>query len=273
MDNEDKYREIRKKLKALPRMNASDDFMVKLQHKINLLDSGEIQEETVKEHKPAAESKGFWLFKKTLPAWLIPAAGFGIVLVIVFSFWMIYKGSPDLPEQKISEQKTDGQTVPAPVEQSAPEIKSQTDISEKDLAVDMGREETAEEKTPTMPEPKSDELPLMKEPADKTPVDRIEDTKALPPLPSTREEKKMPESIINEKKIEAMEPEIKKDEGKAEIKETEKKNINAIKSEKGIDFNDKKDLLKEKTGVMEEKRKNKDGIRSKVDSVKKGDEK
>ncbi len=270
MDIEDNYKEIRKKLRALPKIDARDDFMLKLQHRINLLDSAETPLEPAKENKPVTENKGFWLFKKPLPGWLIPAAGFGIVIVIVFSFWMIYKSSPDLSEQKIAEQKTESQNITTPVEQSAPEVKSQTDISGKDLAVDMGREKKSEEKSPSLPEPKTDELPVMKQPVDNAPVDRIEDTKALPPVPSNREEKKLPESMIKEKKIEATEPEVKKDEEKSEVKEPEKKNINAIKSDKGIDFYDKKEILKDKTGVMEEKGKNKDGIRSKIDSVKKG---
>lgn len=270
MDTEDKYQEIREKLRTLPKMKASDDFFIKLQHRINLLDSGELPAETIQEHKAAAESKSFWIFKKPLPAWLIPAAGFGIVLVIVFTFWMIYKGTSDFSEQKIAEQKTGDQTVTIPVEQSTPESKKPDEISGKDLAVDMDREKAAEEKLPSISEPKKDELPVMKEPVDKISNEKTEDTKALPPLNSSNNGQKVPETMIKDEKIEAKEPEMKKEDERTVIKDSEKRNINAIKSEKGIDFKDNNDLLKEKTGVMEEKKKNKDGIRSKIDSVKKG---
>ncbi|MBN1634165.1 MAG: hypothetical protein JW917_08380 [Ignavibacteria bacterium] len=260
----------------MPKINASDDFINKLQHKINLLDSGEQPIVTKKELKAAAEGKGFWLFKKPLPAWLIPAASIGVVLIIIFSIWMIYKDSPDLPQQPVTEQTSGDKIVTTPPEQSTPETNKTEDISKKDLALDISTEQNRKVETILTSEPRPDLSPKMKEPEDKITIDK-EDTKALPPAPSTNEGQKLPESMIREKKVEAKEPEVKKEEEK-EVKGADvKKSVNAIKTEKGIDFEDgksdilkeKPDILKEKTGVMEDKKQKKDGIRSKIDSVKK----
>jgi hypothetical protein len=273
LDVEEKYKEIRKKLMALPKVDASDDFMTKLQHKINLLDSGEQPVAIKKEQKESPASKGFWIFGRPLPAWLIPAAGVGVVLIIVFTFWMMNKGTPDLQQQTLTEQKSGDPNITVPSEQNIPETTKLEDISKKDLALDIGTEKTKEEETVSPPESKPDESPIMKEPSDKISTDR-NDTKALPPAPSVNEGQKIPESMIREKNVEAKEPEVKKEEQK-EVKEADvKKSVNAIKTEKGLDFEGgKSDILKEKTGVMEDKKQKKDGIRSKVDSVKKGPDK
>jgi len=268
---------------ALPKVDASDDFLTKLQHKINLLDSGEQPAAIKKEHKEATESKGFWIFKKPLPAWLIPAASFGVVLIIVFTFWMIYKGTPDSTQQTLTEQKVTDQNIAVPQEQNIPQTKEPEDISKKDLALDIKNQETEKGETVSPPESKPDESPKMKEPTDKIstdkePTDKIstdkDDIKALPPAPSKKEEQKLPESMIRDKKVEAKEPEVKKEEQKEVMEADVKKSVNAVKTEKGIDFESgKSDILKEKTGVMEDKKQKKDGIRSKIDSVKKGSDK
>lgn len=273
MDVEDKYTEIRKKLMALPKMTASDDFMTKLQHKINLLDSGEQPVTIKKEQKESAVSKGFWIFKRPLPAWLIPAAGIGIVLIIVLTYWIINKETPDLSRQTLTEQKSSDQEVTAPPEQNIPETKKPEDISKKDLALDISKEKTENEETVSLPESRKDESPKMKEPEEKISTDKIE-TKTLPPAPTINEGQKIPESMIREKKTEAKEPEPK-EEVRKEFKEADvNKSVNAIKTEKGIEFESgKTDILKEKTGIMEDKKQKKDGIRSKIDSLKKGSDK
>ena len=76
---EEKYPEIRNKLLSLPKVKASEDFMMKLQHKINLADAEE-KSAKIKANTAGKSKKKFFGFS----GWLVPSLSFGAVAGIAF---------------------------------------------------------------------------------------------------------------------------------------------------------------------------------------------
>jgi len=268
LNEENKYNEIRDLLKSLPRISSSEDFEIKLRHKINLLDANEEFAQHNEKVFKTKESRGFELFGKPVPFWLIPSVSFGVVLIIVYSFWLFGGGSTNLNKNIQSGTDSGNNIVTSPQEQLKTNTEAQYDNKEKNIAMDETKpDEVKPDNNLFPPDARPDEIPKMVQPVDRISVE--EETMAFPPLPSVNEDKMKSDGFIREQKPKAKEPEMMKEEQTGEKKE--KKNVNAIKTEKGIDFKDsnKNDLLKDKTGIMDEKKQKKDGIKSKIDSLKK----
>lgn len=94
LQNEDeKYLHIREKLRNLPQVKASDNFMVSLQHKINLIDaeshnlSSKIHKETHERINQGAFAKFFGFQQRP---WLIPSLSFTVVIFLVLT--IVYFG-------------------------------------------------------------------------------------------------------------------------------------------------------------------------------------
>lgn len=94
LQNEDeKYLHIREKLRSLPQVKASDNFMVSLQHKINLIDaeshnlSSKIHKETHERINQGAFAKFFGFQQRP---WLIPSLSFTVVIFLVLT--IVYFG-------------------------------------------------------------------------------------------------------------------------------------------------------------------------------------
>ncbi len=116
MDSEEKYLDIREKLKNLEPVKAGDDFVYRLHHKIVELEAGKR-----KEHLKKFDSVrgGFLrnLFANRQYPWLIPAAGFLVLIFFVFYITYLSKNSSlntesTLPSQK-SEQEEKVQSAPS----------------------------------------------------------------------------------------------------------------------------------------------------------------
>jgi hypothetical protein len=94
LQNEDeKYLHIREKLRNLPQVKASDNFMVSLQHKINLIDadshklSTTIHKETHERINQGTFAKFFGFQQRP---WLIPSLSFTVVIFLVLT--IVYFG-------------------------------------------------------------------------------------------------------------------------------------------------------------------------------------
>lgn len=94
LQNEDeKYLHIREKLRNLPQVKASDNFMVSLQHKINLIDaeshnlSSTIHQQTHERINQGAFAKFFGFQQRP---WLIPSLSFTVVIFLVLT--IVYFG-------------------------------------------------------------------------------------------------------------------------------------------------------------------------------------
>lgn len=163
MDNEEKYLDVRERLKNLEQIKASDDFEKKLHYKIIAIES-----EKRKEHiKKYDENRGGFLrnlFSNRQYPWLIPAVG--VTALIFFIFYITYLGK-NTPENNISstqkteqsEQKNSQQNdsklneVPAAppaitktetenTDLKKPDLKSNKTVEEKSLAQNEVRSKT-----------------------------------------------------------------------------------------------------------------------------------
>jgi hypothetical protein len=85
-DEDEKYLQIREKLRSLPRVKASDNFMVSLQHKINLADAetrhlgSTIHKQTHERIHQGTLSRFFGFQQRP---WLIPSLSFTVVIFLV----------------------------------------------------------------------------------------------------------------------------------------------------------------------------------------------
>ncbi|HEX2786849.1 MAG TPA: hypothetical protein VHP32_03015 [Ignavibacteria bacterium] len=85
-DEDEKYLQIREKLRSLPRVKASDNFMVSLQHKINLVDAearhlgSTIHKQTHERLQQGTLSRFFGFQQRP---WLIPSLSFTVVIFLV----------------------------------------------------------------------------------------------------------------------------------------------------------------------------------------------
>lgn len=84
MNEKEQHLDIREKLRNLPTVQASDDFVMKLQRRINLADA-QPSTQIHKEHQEKLE-EGFFakLFGQGKNAWLVPAMGVTAVIFLVF---------------------------------------------------------------------------------------------------------------------------------------------------------------------------------------------
>ncbi|HRE40754.1 MAG TPA: hypothetical protein PLG90_05430 [Ignavibacteria bacterium] len=88
---EEKYLEIREKLRNLPKVTASDNFVTRLQHSINTLDA-ELVSTTIHNQNVEKIEKGFFsrFFGENRNPWLVPSLGFTVliflILIAVYSY-------------------------------------------------------------------------------------------------------------------------------------------------------------------------------------------
>ncbi len=155
MNTEEKYPEIREKLRKLPRIKARDDFLNRLLNRINLLEN---QPLTVSHPKKEEHDKEFHLekplsekilekFSMRKPVWLIPTVSFAVILLVVFSY-LLYVRNTDTQQETVSapqltqetetktpsfkeEPKTDKLTIPEPRDENLQYSEAREDVSSK----------------------------------------------------------------------------------------------------------------------------------------------
>jgi hypothetical protein len=182
---EEKYLEIREKLRNLPKVKASDDFFAKLQSKISEIEFTESAFVTDAAPDHRAEG-GFFqrLFDRRENPWLIPASGFALVLLVAGIF---YFSSVD--RQQIA-QETDTETLT----QVSPEDNSVTGKDANDELKQMKTEPVPGESIAENTQEAADERTLTDQVAPVTPTES-----SVQPETRTRPEVKMEvESIITD---------------------------------------------------------------------------
>jgi len=98
--DEEKYSDISRKLKELPKVSAGDDFLLKLHHRIRNIES----------HSEKSASENFLnrFFENIKNLWIAPALG--LTVVLIFATYFIFKSlnnTNDDLTNKTSESKTE----------------------------------------------------------------------------------------------------------------------------------------------------------------------
>ncbi len=215
---EEKYPEIRNKLLSLPRIKASEDFMTKLQHKINL---AEAEERNAKLNtRPAEEKKKFFGFS----GWLVPSLSFGAVAVI--AFLVIYTGVFRTSKDDISNNNN----VASSQEKMNSDITGNEDklpgtrVPDQIIAGDLKQDKSDLSAPPVSPETKFSTDRMTAEPP--------KVMKMLTPNPSTSEPVNEKEKIIETQK--RTDDVIEKEEKTGQPKDVMKKSDESIKDEKKV---------------------------------------
>ncbi|MBK8551116.1 MAG: hypothetical protein IPL53_08695 [Ignavibacteria bacterium] len=159
MDNEEKYLDISRKLKNLEPVKASDNFVHNLHSKIV-----EIEAEKRLEHEKKFDGDrgGFLknLFGNMQYPWLVPAAGFTVLIFFVFYITFLNKNASENNQPLLSDQKTDisKQSNP-PAEQNKTSetgndktLTGKENLPGKDIAGDLKTEKN--ERNPSITEEK-----------------------------------------------------------------------------------------------------------------------
>lgn len=84
MQDDEKNIEIRKKLLTLPKVKAGDDFLIKLQHKINLIDAGEKKSTPLPEKRVVEKFSFLERIKEFGFGKYIPALSLTIIIFFIF---------------------------------------------------------------------------------------------------------------------------------------------------------------------------------------------
>ncbi len=152
MDNEEKYPEIRSKLKNLEQVKAGDDFVNKLHMKI-------VEVEGEKRHEHEArfdEHRGGFLknlFGNMQYPWLAPAVGFTVLIFFVFYITYLNKTTSEKDQQLLSTRKLEdtGQNNndinKNPNVQQEPYISSEHDKTFSDKEKQAGKDIASDLKT------------------------------------------------------------------------------------------------------------------------------
>ncbi len=130
MDSEEKYSDISRKLKDLEPVKASDNFVHNLHLKIV-----ELEAEKRHEHEKRYDEKGGGflrnLFGNMQNPWLIPAAGFTVLIFFVFYITFINKSTSDKDAQVSSNQKQETSEQKDPLSDQNKALPTNTDSSLK----------------------------------------------------------------------------------------------------------------------------------------------
>ena len=107
MSEKEKYLDIREKLKSLPRVEASDDFVNQLQAKINIIEAEKQSNSIHKENIEKLEG-GFFakLFGQSTNPWLVPAFGVTAVIALVFVWVFVISNNNTSEDMTSSGEKT-----------------------------------------------------------------------------------------------------------------------------------------------------------------------
>jgi hypothetical protein len=155
LHEDEKHIDIKRKLKNLPRVQASDDFVNSLQRKINLVEAEKSSRSIHKKYVDNIE-KGF--FAKILGSrknpWLIPALGFTVVLFFIFTvvYINVKQNNLDISEDQTKEDesaitlKTD--EIETSKESSEDIEVGEKESSGKEIASDISTEGTDDLRAP-----------------------------------------------------------------------------------------------------------------------------
>lgn len=130
MIDDEKYIEVRNKLLQLPKVKASDDFLIKLQHKINL---------SADEVPVSAPRRSF--FRRYV---LVPSLSFGSIIITGVIVWALFLHSPaneftntrispgqQIPQNNQNTQTPSNQNFAAQTNTNSPQQNSQIDEQSK----------------------------------------------------------------------------------------------------------------------------------------------
>lgn len=135
MDNEEKYTDIRDKLRNLEKVGAGEDFVKKLHLKIV---EHEAEKRKVHAKKYDQQSGGFLrnLFTAKQYPWLIPAAGFTVLLFFVFYVTYLNKNISEKSQQTVMRDSV-RQEISQPVQKESVKLENNqpSETSEKKEAV------------------------------------------------------------------------------------------------------------------------------------------
>ena len=235
MQEEEKYIEIRKKLLAMPKIKASDDFVTKLQHKINLVDAEESKAATLSKIDDKVsffERLTSFGFKK-----YIPAMSFGIVIIFIslIGYVAIHNRNSDLPKEitGIPESKV----TDTPVNPLSQEQKN-NNLSQLTLPPQEVNSETSKE------ELKKESLEELKKNEERTKADfepKIEYKAEQNPLPISPPKADVPKGYISQ-------PDLKVEEKNESGKSIDIQDERSVKAKKPAENKkDKEQPVKEST--------------------------
>lgn len=290
MSEEEKYRELRDRLRAVPKVKAKPDFEHKLYSRIRGIESERMSPST--KHLLHAGKERGWLFSMFRPAY-IPAIGLTVVVLIALIWFLAYNPARmNKLEETATKQETNQQQPPPSIGQTQSEGKTEVEKKEQGQlsSNDMRFKENLESSPRVMtrevtpgPEKTSSDYNAVKseteQPAfDQQKLKKVDDETIINAIPNVDAEKKAEEKTDGVRRIEKKEApaNIRKNEGDVKSKSDEdnktidKSNENIIKEiapsikEKVTGKETSKDTVKQK-----DKKKKTD---KKVDEPKKQEE-
>jgi len=215
MNEEEKYKEIRDKLKKLPKIKASENFNIKLKQKINLAESKitgkELHKELTKKREDNLINK---ILGSTTRPWLIPAMSMIVIIFVILIFVYKTRDVQDIPI--ITQEKSEQQIISAPTTTS--ETEKPKEKQEQIAKVEEKEDKKTETKmpavktsgtlrstdevrqAPTLPPAETDNIKVQTKTKDAKGTMREEGEKVgtdeLGKMPETKEEKKSEKSTI-----------------------------------------------------------------------------
>lgn len=135
MSEHEKYIEIREKLRSLPKLKASEDFVNSLQRRINTETASSMHRKYVHEQEQSLISRIFAGGNR----WLVPALGFTVVIFIVFAWMYIVSNEQS---DTLTQQNNTTETSPPVV--SSTEPKTEMKVEEPSLSEETESKETTE---------------------------------------------------------------------------------------------------------------------------------
>ncbi len=224
MNTEEKYPEIRDKLRKLPRIKAREDFLSRLLNKINLLEnqpealSHQLKEEKDKEFhlEKSFSQKVLEKFRRRKPIWnwLIPTVSFAIIILVIFSYLLVVRNTDTYQVPTPSPQTTQQTEIKtSPFKEEIKTDKVQPELKNENVEYSELREESFPKKEITSKEtPKVSNESGMVAPIDRKDLDIK--NKNEPPVNGKNNDNK---------ELKELQEKVKKDE--TEIKGEDKKEI------------------------------------------------
>lgn len=156
MHEEEKHIEIRDKLKNLPKIKASENFLNSLQGKINLLDAEKSGKSIHKKHVENIE-KGFFgkLLGSQRNPWLIPTIGFTVVLFFIFTvvYINVKQNNLNITGEQTKEEKqfaTEESKTPTPESKKESTDAEKEELPGKEIAKDFSIKGGYDYKSPSL---------------------------------------------------------------------------------------------------------------------------
>lgn len=270
MSDEEKYRELRDKLRAVPKVKAKPNFEHKLYSRIRGIES-ERMAPSVK-HLLHTEKERGWLFSLLKPAY-IPAIGLTVVVLLALIWFIAYNPvQMNKVQEEVSSKQEPGQQPTSPsISKSQDELKKAEEKSDESpiTSADTRLRESAP-RTMTRdimpgPEKTNSDFGIIKTETEQSPaidqqkIKTVDETiiKAIPKIDAEKKvEDKLEEGVRRIEKKEAP-ANIRKNEGDLKLKQDEdnksidKENENVIKEitpslKEKVTGKDSKDTVKQK---------------------------